>query len=96
MSAAPFLDALILLTCAWGMAVSWRLWRDPKRLHPGHWRYPAIYRRVRDVARRKGGDELTPKEIRRFAIRSTIVCALGVALGVYLLIESLMALAMAL
>jgi len=75
--------------------VSWRLWRDPKRLKPGHWRYPGIYRRVRGVAWRKGGDELTPQEMRRFAIGRTIVCALGVALGVYLLIESLMALAMA-
>ena len=71
LSAAPFFDALIILTCTWGLAVSWRLWRDLKRLHPGRLIYPGIYRRVRGVARREG-DELTPRRsgVLRSAARS--------------------------
>lgn len=37
----------VILLCVWWTIENWQLWCDPGRLHPGHWQYSGIHRRIR-------------------------------------------------
>ena len=83
---------LVTILSVWWMVASWRWWRDPSRMHPGHWRYAGIYRRIRGLRgslQRHTDSELTNEEIKDYAVKCIILSILAIAFGLYLVIESL-------
>jgi hypothetical protein len=77
---------LAIVGSFWWLAVNWQLYRDPDRLHPKHWRYQAIYRRVRGGVHCQRDDQLSSDEIKSYALGSMFVGVLGIGVGVLMIV----------
>lgn len=80
---------LIAVVGIWYVIVNWRLWRDPGRLHPGHWRYGAIYSRLRRWPWQPKEPELSKEEIRNYARGGMLAGIVIFAVGLLLLVITL-------
>ena len=80
---------LIILGSIWWAIMNRRLWRDPSKLHPGHWMYSGVYSYVRRWQWPPKKGELTREEIKKQALGSMFVGILGIVIGLFLLVEFL-------
>ena len=62
------------------------LWRDPGKLYPEHWRYHAVYNRLRRWPWQPKDPELSMEEIRNYPRGSMLASMVGIAVGLLLLI----------
>ena len=62
------------------------LWRDPGKLYPEHWRYHAVYNRLRRWPWQPKDPELSMEESRNYPRGSMLASMVGIAVGLLLLI----------
>jgi hypothetical protein len=70
----------------WWLIASWRLWRDPSRLHPDSWWYRVVYNRLRRWPWQPKEPQLSVEEIGNYARLSVTGGAIMIAGGLLLLV----------